>query len=306
MTTEAPAPPTEQTDDFFGVDVDTTVAKPESYFAALIPEATAQLRLGLDTVDITQLHGLQFYWCAGYVGGWWPTYSPLCNAYPSLHSAGRIFSYAVNAGQDADWLDCELGDATIAEVPGWLSRQFARGHKRPGVYANWDYWHNQGLQDNLAHYGANITRIVAHYTYVPQISHPGFDVQQYTDRYASRNLDGNVALNSLFGPEPAPEVVNPLHYDRFATGPFLTRKWGKLNEREVVQEYDGARQQPDKYKNYLPQLEARLKWLADRVWTVSHDPKNQDAKPTWGEYHRGWRWQELIHRAHGQQFAKAS
>jgi len=300
MTTETPEAPA-TAEQFFG-EVDTTAAEPDPY--TFTAEATATLRLGLDTVDITQLHGLQFYWCAGYVGGWWPTYSPLCNAYPSLQKAGRIFSYAVNAGQDADWLDCELGDATIAEVPGWLSRQFARGHKRPGVYANWDYWHNQGLQDNLAHYGSNIIRIVAHYTYVPQIAHPGFDVQQYTDRYASRNLDGNVALDSLFT-EASPEVVNPLHYDRFATGPFPTKKWGKLNEREVVEEYDGARQHPDKYKTYLPQLEAKIKWLADRVWTVAHNPE-KGGHPTWGEYHRGWRWQELIHRAHGMQFVKAS
>lgn len=301
MTTETPPAPAE----FFG-EVDTTVAQPQPDLAMLIPEATAQLRLGLDTIDVTQLHGLQFYWCAGYVGGWWPTYSPLCIQYPELAKANRIFSYAVNAGQDADWLDCELGDATIAEVPGWLSRQFARGHKKPGVYANWDYWSNQGLLDNLAHYGSNIIRIVAHYTYVPQMAHPGFDVQQYTDRYASRNIDGNVALDSLFGLPASPEVVNPLHYDRFETGPFHTKKWGALNEREVVQEYDGARQHPDKYKTYLPQLEARIKWLADRVWGVAHNPLGKNGKPTWGEFHRGWRWQELIHRAHGQQFVKAS
>jgi len=285
---------------FFG-EFDTTAP---TMLAPHVPEATPQLRLGLDTIDVSQLHGLQFYWASGYVGGWWPTAHPLAVAYPGLAKAGRIFGYAVSAAQDADWCDCERGDLTVEQVPGWLSRQFARGHKRPGVYGSWDTWQNQGLRDQLARYGDNIVRIVAHYTYVAQISHPGFDVQQYTDRYASRNIDGNVALDTIFAAGPA--LQNALHYDRFATGPFPSARWGNVNEREVVLEYDGARQHPDQYQTYLPLLEAKLKWLADRVWGVAHNPLGKDHKPTWGEFYRGWRWQELQHRARGMQFVPPS
>jgi hypothetical protein len=298
MTDTMAEPQVADPQQFFG-ELDTTTPTPREFF---LPEATPLLRFGVDTIDIHQLNGLQFYWAAGYVGGHWPTLHPLAIAYPQLEQAGRLFGYAVSASQDGDWLDCESGDASIPEVPGWLSRQFARGHKRPGVYASWDYWHNHGLYDQLAHYGGNIVRIVAHYTFVPQISHPGFDVQQYSDRYASRNVDGNVALDSLFTPAKPPPIANPLHYDRFATGPFSSVKWGNLNEREVVLEYDGARQHPDKFKTYLPLLEAKLKWLADRVYTVAHSPLGSNGKPTWGEFYRGWRYQELVHRAQGQQF----
>jgi hypothetical protein len=268
-------------------------------FAAAAPGI---LRLGLDTIDPAALHGLQFYWLAGYVGGHWPDFHPMVQSYPQLAKAGRIFSYAVNSSEDADFCDCEAGDLSSAEVPGWLARQFARGAKRPGVYASWDEWANQGLLGDLAHYGKNIRRIVAHYTFVPQISHQGFDCQQYTDHYASRNIDGNVALDSFF--ETTTPAVNSLHYDWFPIGPFSSPHWGKLNERLIVEEYDGARQHPDKYKTYIPLLEAKLKWLADRIaWLAIYGEPQKNGKPDWSPSHRGWRYQHLIHRAHGMQFA---
>src|SRR3974390_3148426 len=81
--------------------------------------SAVQLRLGLDTIDPSVLHGLQFFWLAGYIGGNWPDFHPLCLAYPVLARAGRIFSYAVTASEDADWLDCELGDASVPEADPW-------------------------------------------------------------------------------------------------------------------------------------------------------------------------------------------
>jgi hypothetical protein len=294
--TDTTTPPAEE---FFGAE--STVTPDLSHLEMLLPEASAGLRLGLDTIDVSQLHGLQFYWAAGYVGGWWPTAHPLAIAYPQLAASGRLFSYAVNDSEDADWCDCERGDLTVLQVPGWLSRQFARGSKRPGVYASWDTWTNQGLLDEVAHYGSNIVRIVAHYTYVAQISHAGFDVQQYTDHYASRNIDGNVALDSIFPQTPSPVIDNPMHYDRFDKGPFASPKWGPLNEREIVLDYDGARQHPAQYRTYLALLEAKLKWLADRVYAVAHSPLVA-GKPTWDLYYRGWRYQQLIHRSQGMQF----
>jgi len=283
------------------METTTSPADSSAEVPVLLSDATVQLRFGLDAIDINQMHGLEFYWCAGYVGGKWPTYHPLTLAYPNLAKEGRIFSYAVSAVEDADWCDCEAGDLSVPEVFGWLSRQFARGHKRPGVYASWDTWSNGGLKERLAHYDDNIIRIVAHYTFIARISHPGFDAQQYTDRYDARNLDGNVALDSLFGHGSVP-VDNHQHYDRFPMVNFPHPHWGKINEREVVQEYDRIRQHPDQFKHYRPLLESKLKWLADRVWSVAHHPLNDHHRPTWALYHRGWRWQQLVHRSHGMQF----
>jgi hypothetical protein len=274
----------------------------ESQIPRLIPELQADhLYLGVDCVDVNAVRGLQFYWCAGYAGGWWPTFHPLCLAYPALYKAGRIFSYAVSHVEDADLCDCERGDLSVEEVVPWLSRQFARGLKKPGVYASWDTWMNGGLHDLLAHYGSNIRRIVAHYTYVASLAHPGFDAQQFTDHFANRNVDGNVAISSMFTKHPPIQHVNRLHLERF-TGVYSTHKWGKLDERLIVEEYDGARKHPVKYKTYLPQLEARLYWLAHRVYSVAHDEPLKNNKPSWAEYYRGWRFQQLAHRAHGIQF----
>ena len=299
-------------------DIDTTspvidpdeLMLPDDGWAPNESTGSQPLRLGLDCIDPNVLAGLQFYWCAGYVGGYWPDYHPLALRYPALAKAGRVKSYAVTASEDADWLDCEVGDATVAQCRPWVMRQFARGHKRPGVYANWARWSSEGLADELASFGSSIVRIVAHYTFVPAIAHAGYDVQQYTDRYAGRNIDGNVALDSVFNtPKPVVHpVVNQPHYDRFPTGPFPSAQWGALNERLVVEEYDGARKEPVKYKYYLPQVESKLKWLADRVANIAINqqphtsPVGYVTGPSWDVDWRGWRYQQLAHRAQGMRF----
>jgi hypothetical protein len=69
---------------------------------------------------------------AGYVGGNWATYS----AIPKFFPKARRLSIAVNAGEDADCLDIERGDATIQQAPAWVKRQRSRGVKRPVVYTS--------------------------------------------------------------------------------------------------------------------------------------------------------------------------
>ena len=67
---------------------------------------------------------------AGYVGGSWATWFSIPEFFPKAKRA----SIAVNAGEDADFLDIERGDAVIAQAPEWFKRQRALGKKRPGFY----------------------------------------------------------------------------------------------------------------------------------------------------------------------------
>jgi hypothetical protein len=68
----------------------------------------------------------------GYVGGFWPTFAALLAKFP--HS--KILGMAINASEDAEGADCEKGDLSIAQMPGWTHRQLARGVWRPVQYAS--------------------------------------------------------------------------------------------------------------------------------------------------------------------------
>jgi hypothetical protein len=72
---------------------------------------------------------------AGYVNGWWPSYAELVSRFP----AAVHVSIAVNTSADAQVLDCETGDATPDECPGWAARQTARG-QTPTIYCNTTTW----------------------------------------------------------------------------------------------------------------------------------------------------------------------
>lgn len=67
---------------------------------------------------------------AGYVGGSWATWFSIPEFFPKAKRA----SIAVNAGEDADFLDIERGDAVIADAAQWFKRQRAQGARRPGFY----------------------------------------------------------------------------------------------------------------------------------------------------------------------------
>ena len=258
--------------------------------------------LGVDCVDVTAIQGLQFDWAAGYAGGFWPTYSPICQAYPALAAKGWVRSYAVNAGEKADGADFEKGDLVVEQADPWMDDAIARGVLRPFAYGSLDTWQNGGLGDALDHFGDSIARIVADWTYIEGPVYPGFDAQQFSDRWQGRNVDGNSALASFLPAAPGPPHVNGPDYAMF-TGTYNTARWGKLREQLVVEEYDGARQHPEKYVSYLPKLEAELQWLADRVayQAIFADPL-KNGKPSWGKYSRGPRYQAMIHRSLGMRF----
>jgi hypothetical protein len=259
--------------------------------------------LMLDSIDVHEFHGLKFDALAGYVGGSWPSFSPECATYPGLHKQGRIISIAVTASEQAEILDCEAGDATPRQCGPWLKAQLERGVWKPGIYSSSSQM--PLVEASIQASGIKRDQIrlwVAKWTYHPGVM-AGFEAQQWSDSYQHRNIDASTATEAFFPPSPQPAHRNEPHYDWFGDGPFHSHRWGLLSERKTVEEYDGALQQPDKYKLHIPLLEVRLRWLAHRVaWVAIHGDPNTDGSPSWGIDRRGWRYQQLIRRSHGTRF----
>jgi hypothetical protein len=81
-----------------------------------------------DSIDVSTLPAGNFAY-AGYVDGYWATYSKLKAKFPHAN----LLSIAVFAHDDADCLDVEPGDATPAQAPAWVKRQKT---PRPCLYAS--------------------------------------------------------------------------------------------------------------------------------------------------------------------------
>lgn len=138
---------------------------------------------------------------AGYVGGSWPTYAALVRRFPHAEH----LSIAVNAGEEAECLDCEAGDATPAQVPEWVRHQLARGVAKPAVYCSLSVVVE--VLNELTRAGIKRSQIrlwTAHYTYTPHICGPhdgcstNADATQWTDRALGRNLDESLCSDSFF------------------------------------------------------------------------------------------------------------
>jgi hypothetical protein len=240
---------------------------------------------------------------AGYVGGIYPTESLLVAKFPHA----RHKSIAVNAGEDADILDIENGDAVPSEAPAWFKRQKARGLEKPGVYSSASEIPSVFAAMNAA--GINRSEYVvwlAHYTFVDPTPpfEQGADAVQWTDRSLDRNLDQSACELAFFTNTPPVPIRNPDHYDWFDSTKRKLFGWVG-NEKATVEKYDKYRALQTKTKHphraQLALLRRHLKYLANRVAGVSkRELKN--GKPSWGIDHRGWRYQQLVHRAQGQRF----
>lgn len=131
---------------------------------------------------------------AGYVGGKWPTFHLLAAKFPHA----KRLSIAVNAQEDAECLDVEVGDARPDQAPRWVKRQRARGVKRPVVYCSVSQARLVVSLLKAAGLGRDAYRLwTAHYTGREHIcnSKCGFgmpttaDATQFTDRALGRSLD---------------------------------------------------------------------------------------------------------------------
>ena len=68
---------------------------------------------------------------AGYVDGRWRTFLELARAFPHA----RRLSIATSASSNATCLDVERFDASPAQAPAWVRKQWSRGVHRPVLYA---------------------------------------------------------------------------------------------------------------------------------------------------------------------------
>lgn len=107
----------------------------------LVRKAAAP-RVMYDSVTIPNIPNVAVA-VAGYVGGLFHTIPGLRREFGGK---ARIVTIAVNSSQDADILDIEPGDATIADAPGWYQRQRA---KRPK--ANLGFYISASDADALVH-----------------------------------------------------------------------------------------------------------------------------------------------------------
>lgn len=185
---------------------------------------------------------------AGYVDGFWPTYSSLVKAYPRT----PILSIAVNTTGDADCLDVEAGDAPIQAIKDglWYERQIKRGVTRPCFYMSASLLSE--AQSYLQSLPRNSYRLwSAHYTTEhvcgPKICGYGlYDVDgtQWTPNALGRNLDQSILNDNFFSTSPTPPIIptwqttmmNKLptitegHVDGNTAGPwFVHRIQGILN-----------------------------------------------------------------------------
>ncbi len=149
---------------------------------------------------------------AGYVDGNWPTYPTLRAKFPHAYR----LSVAVFAADDAEALDIENFDAWPGQAPGWVSRQQARGVRRPVLYCS-----VSKVADVLgalakhriarsqvrlwsAHYGVG-----EHICAPSTCGYPGLKVAcdgtQWTDHALGRNLDQSALVDSFFPATRLPE-----------------------------------------------------------------------------------------------------
>jgi hypothetical protein len=142
---------------------------------------------------------------AGYADGRFANVAAVKARFPGA----RVLTIAVFASSDAECADCETGDMTPVQVPGWVARQQARGVHLPVVYASI----SQMPAVLTALTAAGITRgdvrlWSAHYGAGKHIC-PGMDGTQWTDTAAGtgHSLVDESALNPDFFQE-APMAIS--------------------------------------------------------------------------------------------------
>ncbi len=164
-----------------------------------------------DSIDISQIPP-KAQAVAGYVGGKWPTYAQLVKEFPDAHK----LSIAVNSSEDADCLDIETGDASVADAKPWAERQVKRGVHRPVFYTSLSNvnllvqtltaggWDREAYRLWVAHYTAH-----AHLCGPSEGISVAADATQYNNRALGRNLDVSLCADDFFGSPVPPSNFVP-------------------------------------------------------------------------------------------------
>jgi hypothetical protein len=239
---------------------------------------------------------------AAYVGGSWPDYSKAVADFPKA----RHKSIAVNVDEDADILDIESGDAVPADAPVWYKRQKARGLALPGFYS--DASEMPSVVAELDAAGIEASEYVLWVAHLSDAA-PAYPFEQnakavqWTFTALGRNLDQSACVEEFWSAEKPPAIVNPEHYDWFIDVPFKLHG-AEFTELAEVKRYDKLRalDKPTADDNAeLTLTRTHLLWLAERVLHVANE-EAKDGKRSWQPFHRGWRYQQMIHRAGNWRF----
>lgn len=177
-------------------------------------------------------------YAAGYVGGYWPTYSngSLAKQCPKA----TLLSIAINASEDAMCLDVETGDATVAQIPEWVKRQKT---VRPVIYSS--VGNMNSILSVLAANGIsrqNVRLWSAHYSNGQHICGPSscgqirtdMDGTQWTDKANGIDLDQSALTDHFFSSTPPPvsstvTMTIPVTVQNGSTGQYVKRVQAILN-----------------------------------------------------------------------------
>jgi hypothetical protein len=225
---------------------------------------------------------------AGYVGGKWPTYATLKREFPHAH----VLSIAVNAGENAECLDVEPGDAVAAQAPAWYRRQRARGVERPVLYTSLS--NVPALEEAMRSSGVarhEYRLWSAHYTFHPHICGQACGLQvaadgtQWTDRALNRNLDESLLNGAFFASTPKRPALRDL----------------TPRERREVRLYDRLNRRPYLHPVGLGKVRRRLVALRKAVWAAAQADVDRGVPKgkAWRYRRRGARYAILWSRTKG-------
>jgi hypothetical protein len=154
---------------------------------------------------------------AGYVDGGvgnQPNYAFIVSTFPKA----QHLSIALFAENNADTLDVEAGASTPSDIPGWYSRQVARGIQRPVIYASASTMNSEilGVLSGAGIARSSVRLWSAHYGAGEHICGPAScgvlsvnaDGTQWTDSAQGLVLDQSLLLGTFFGTDTtAPQPV---------------------------------------------------------------------------------------------------
>jgi len=200
-------------------------------------------------------------------------------------------------GNRAQCADVESGAMHASDLPHWLDNVADKSKGLPWVYTS------AGNFATVNQYIGNrkVIRWSAHYTNTPHICGPhtcGYPQADWT-QWAMTGPQGQNFDRSIGYFVPAPPTPPDPHHYKWFYGTFRIGKY-VINERDTVLEYDRRRVHPILHRRRLGILKWHLNMLAGRVLTVAHEQPDHNGKPSWDKFHRGWRYQQLIHRAEGK------